>query len=77
LDSAKNDKNENIGYNVPPTPEGTVASSEIPELLRNDNPLFSEEPAPSPEQPSEPSADPEPSPPFPSMGKKDKKGKRG
>lgn len=35
LDSAKNDKNEGIGYNVPATPMG---SDEVPELLRGSMP---------------------------------------
>lgn len=33
LDSAKNDKND-IGYQVPPTPEGTTADAPEPELLK-------------------------------------------
>jgi hypothetical protein len=53
LDSAKNDKNENIGYDVPPTPEGTAAHSEVPELLRQ-----GELPGES-EPPPEPSGEPE------------------
>lgn len=36
LDSAKNDKNENIGYDVPPTPEGTTMNAPTPELLKTD-----------------------------------------
>lgn len=34
LDSAKNDKNENVGYNVPGSPEGTTLDAELPELLQ-------------------------------------------
>lgn len=36
LDSAQNDKNENIGYDVPPTPEGTTAGAPVPELLQDE-----------------------------------------
>lgn len=34
LDSAMNDKNEGIGYDVPPTPEGTTMNAPEPELLQ-------------------------------------------
>ena len=34
LDSAKNDKNENVGYNVPGAPEGTTLDSPEPAILR-------------------------------------------
>lgn len=34
LDSANNDKNEGIGYDVPPTPEGTTMNAPTPELLK-------------------------------------------
>ena len=44
LDSAKNDKNEGVGYNVPGTPEGTTMDSEEPELLRQHSLLEVEEP---------------------------------
>jgi hypothetical protein len=33
LDSAQNDKNEGVGYKVPPTPEGTTSDQPMPELL--------------------------------------------
>jgi hypothetical protein len=46
LDSAKNDKNEGIGYNVPGSPEGTTMDSEEPELLRQNSLLEVEEPTP-------------------------------
>lgn len=34
LDSAKNDKNENVGYNVPGAPEGTTLDAAEPAILR-------------------------------------------
>jgi hypothetical protein len=44
LDSAKNDKNENVGYNVPGAPEGTTMDAEEPAILREAlNPDFSGE----------------------------------
>lgn len=49
LDSAKNDKNQGIGYDVPPTPEGTTMSAPTPELLKT-GPLHNEpEVEPEPE----------------------------
>lgn len=49
LDSAKNDKNQNIGYDVPPTPEGTTMDAEKPELVKSAEETASEEPAVPPE----------------------------
>jgi hypothetical protein len=67
LDSAKNDQNEGVGYNVPGSPEGTTLDSEEPELLRQSSLLVEEEEEPSEEEQhviapfvSEP--DPEPAP---------------
>jgi hypothetical protein len=39
LDSAKNDRNENVGYNVPGAPEGTTLDALEPEILRQVSPL--------------------------------------
>lgn len=60
LDSAKNDKNKNVGYDVPPTPEGTTMNAPEPELLKK-GPQFDEEP---PTQPLLPSQPPEAPPPV-------------
>lgn len=57
LDSANNDKNQNIGYDVPPTPEGTTMSAPEPELLKGTQ---TEETAPMDEPPHPP-----PPGPFP------------
>jgi hypothetical protein len=44
LDSAKNDKNEGVGYDVPPNPSGTpFFNTPVPELLQRGSPLESEE----------------------------------
>lgn len=43
LDSAKNDKNANIGYKVPPNPTGTPLDAEVPELLQRGSLLVEEE----------------------------------
>jgi hypothetical protein len=43
LDSAKNDANQNIGYDVPPTPEGTTMGAPEPELLKT-SALYEPEP---------------------------------
>jgi len=48
LDSAKNDKNQGIGYDVPPTPEGTTMSASTPELLKT-GPLHNEQVEEEPE----------------------------
>jgi hypothetical protein len=39
LDSAKNDPNENVGYNVPGAPEGTTLDADVPEILQQVSPL--------------------------------------
>lgn len=46
LDSAKNDKNAGIGYDIPPTPEGTGVNAETPELLQSRIPEGTEPPPP-------------------------------
>lgn len=80
LDSAKNDKNEGIGYDVPPTPEGTTLNAPEPELVRMaaehaaepDQGPAAEEPADATASSMESEAEPE------LWGKKSKgKGKRG
>lgn len=50
LDSAKNDKNQGIGYNVPPNPTGTPLDAPKPELLQKESllPAASEPVAPGP-----------------------------
>lgn len=58
LDSAKNDKNEGVGYNVPGSPEGTTLDSDEPELLRQSALTSPEEEA----SPPEPEPEPEPTP---------------
>lgn len=51
LDSAKNDKNEGIGYHVPPNPTGTPQNAEKPELLQRGSLLDEED---EPEPPTQP-----------------------
>jgi hypothetical protein len=59
LDSAMNDKNENIGYDVPPTPEGTGMNAAEPELLQTGPGQTAEAPVEEPkEEVTEPVADP-------------------
>lgn len=48
LDSANNDKNQGIGYDVPPTPEGTTMNAEEPELLKGSQSQEAEEAAVEP-----------------------------
>ena len=75
LDSAKNDKNENIGYDVPPTPEGTTMNAPLPELLRKSSQPEGEEPEAEPVEQKAPEASPPAA--FHHGGKYGKKGKRG
>lgn len=79
LDSAMNDKNENIGYDVPPTPEGTTMNAPEPELLQAGHSQTEEapveeakaeaveptvEPEATPEEPTPASSEPDPTDAF-------------
>jgi hypothetical protein len=65
LDSAKNDQNQGIGYDVPPTPEGTGRNAETPELLQQ-RLQEGTEPPPPPSLPPPPDA-PIPDAPVPDL----------
>lgn len=60
LDSAKNDKNENVGYDVPPIPMGTTDKAPVPELVRRAAQSVEEEVE---EEAAAPEASPPPPPP--------------
>jgi hypothetical protein len=54
LDSAKNDKNEGIGYNVPPNPTGTPRDAAVPALLKRTSLLAESKAEPAKPKPAEP-----------------------
>lgn len=89
LDSAKNDKNENVGYNVPGAPEGTTMDAPEPAILReglNLDAVGGEEDEEDeggdesdevpPTVPAETTATPVKPPSSPPQGRKHGKGKR-
>lgn len=82
LDSAKNDQNENVGNDMPPSPEGTTLNAPEPELLKALIPKEPEadkpEPEPTAEVPADPAGEPVDSQALLDETKKShKKGKRG
>lgn len=92
LDSAKNDKNEGVGYNVPGAPEGTTLDADEPAILREPlTPDFTQEVAEETDEaegdeqdeeepvttPAETSLTPVTKPSASHQGRKHGKGKRG